>query len=352
MDALDRLRQKTAAAGADGLLITTPANVRYLSGFTAPADGRILVTPEAATLITDGRYTAQVKEESRLPFEINASSSDWLGHVIDRVKGKKLAIESENITLDKHAKLAAGLGTEPILTEGWVSDLRLIKSAQEIEAIRQAAEIADAAFSHILNVIKAGLSEVEVALELERHMRLAGAERKAFDITVASGYRSSMPHGTASAKIIATGELVTLDFGAVVDGYNSDMTRTIAVGQISDRDRKMYDAVKAAEETALAAIAPEKDGKAIDKIARDVLASYELDSYFTHSLGHGVGLDVHEAPSLSFRKSEMLKPGMVVTVEPGAYIPGEAGVRVEDLVLVTETGYDCMSHSDKAFIQL
>ncbi len=349
---LDELRQKISEAGADALLVTAPANVRYLSGFTSPADGRILVTEDAATLITDGRYIAQVNEESRLPTEIVASSAGWLERVIELAQPYTLAVEADHLTVKQFGELKDKLGREPVSTTGFVTDFRLTKTPEELGLIREAAGIADEAFAHILTFIRAGLSELEVALELEAFMRRAGAERKAFDITVASGRRSSMPHGTASPKMIQDGELVTLDFGAVVNGYNSDMTRTVAVGQVSERDRQLYDAVLDAQEAALAALGPNKDGKAVDAVARETLKKYDLEAHFTHSLGHGVGLEVHEAPSLTFRKSDILKPGMVVTVEPGVYLPGEAGVRIEDLCVITETGYERLSKSSKEFLSL
>ena len=349
---LDELRKKMTEAGADALLVTTPANVRYLSGFTSPADGRILLTEDAATLITDGRYIAQVNEESRLPTDIVASSAGWLERVTELAQPYTLAVEADHLTVKQFEELKGKLEREPVPTTGFVTDFRLFKTPEELGFIREAAGIADEAFTHILGFIRAGLSELEVALELEAFMRRAGAERKAFDITVASGRRSSMPHGTASPKIIQDGELVTLDFGAVVNGYNSDMTRTFGVGKVSERDRRLYDAVLDAQEAALAALGPDKDGKAVDAVARETLKKYDLEAHFTHGLGHGVGLEVHEAPSLTFRKSDILKPGMVVTVEPGVYLPGEAGVRIEDLCVITETGYERLSKSPKGFLSL
>ena len=349
---LDKLREKIAEADADALLVTRPANVRYLSGFTSPADGRVLVTEKSATLLTDGRYTAQVKEESRLETDISPASTMWLERVTELAENYHLAVEADHITLAQFQKLEEKLERDPVATTGLVTEFRLIKTPEELDTIRAAAKIADDAFSHILNVIKAGMTEVEVALELERFMRRAGAEGIAFPITVASGYRSSMPHGTASPKEINTGELVTLDFGATVGGYHSDMTRTVAVGAVSERDEGLYDAVRAAQQAALEALAPGKDGKEVDAVARDLLTERGFGEYFSHSLGHGVGLEVHEAPSLTFRKSATLKAGMTTTVEPGAYLPGDAGVRVEDLAFITEDGFEQVSQSSKEFIQL
>ena len=349
---LNKLREKIAEADADALLVTHPANVRYLSGFTSPADGRVLVTEKNATLLTDGRYTAQVDEESRLETDISPASTMWLERVTELAQPYRLAVEADHLTLAQFQELEEKLENAPVPTAGLVTDFRLIKTPEELKAIRAAAKIADDAFSHILNVLKAGMTEVEVALELERFMRRAGADGIAFPITVASGYRSSMPHGTASQKEIGTGELVTLDFGALVNGYHSDMTRTVAVGEVSERDKELYDAVREAQQAALEALAPGKDGKEVDAVARDLLTERGYGDYFTHSLGHGVGLEVHEAPSLTFRKSATLKPDMTATVEPGAYIPGDAGVRVEDLAFITEDGFEQVSQSSKELIQL
>jgi Xaa-Pro aminopeptidase len=181
---------------------------------------------------------------------------------------------------------------------------------------------------------------------------MGGADSVAFPITVASGYRSSMPHGTASTKVIAEHELVTIDFGAKIQGYHSDMTRTLAMGTLSEDEEKMYAAVLEAQETALDAIGPEKDGQEIDRIARDILGEHDLDQYFSHSLGHGVGLMIHEEPSLRANVPYILKAGMTATIEPGAYIPGKYGVRIEDLVVITSTSKHVLSSSDKSLIRL
>lgn len=347
---LEFLRNKLSDLEADALLITLPANVRYLSGFTSPEDARVFITADEATLITDGRYIAQAKDESKLEQDIIESGVKWLERVLELAKGKKLAVEADHLTQAQYQQLAAKLSL--VATQDIVAELRLIKLPEELAHISRAAKITDDAFTHILNVIKAGMSEVEVALELERFMRLAGAEAIAFPITVASGVRSSMPHGTASPKIINTGELVTLDFGARVSGYHSDMTRTIAMGSISDDETAMYNAVLEAQNAAVDFIGPEKDGSEVDRVARDILGEYDLDQYFTHSLGHGVGLMVHEAPSLRPNTPVTLKAGMTATIEPGTYIPGKYGVRIEDLVVITSTSKHVLSTSDKNLIHL
>lgn len=346
------LRKELAALGADAFLVSTPANVRYLTGFSAPEDGKVFICQESARLITDGRYIAQAQEESRLEVDIVESGAMWLEHLCEIAKPYKLAIEADHLTVEAHQRLQEALPNPPLATTGLVAQLRLIKTPDEANLMREAAHLTDAAFSYILNIIKPGLGEADIALELESYMRKNGAEGIAFPIIVASGVRSSMPHGTASSKKLATGELITLDFGARLNGYHSDMTRTVALGEVSDEQKRMYQAVLEAQTAVMAALAPEVDAQQLDLMARDILGRHELDSYYSHGLGHGVGLQIHEAPRLSYKVSSILKPGMTVTIEPGVYQPGIAGVRIEDFALITADGYELLSHSDKAFIQL
>ncbi len=350
---IDQLRQKIAKVNADALLVTQPANVRYLSGFTSPEDAIILVTAEKVLFITDGRYTVQAQQEVKLEtLIIPTSTTPVIDFLTNLVKPYKLAVEANHMTLDMAAAFKDKTGREVISTNNFVTDLRLIKTPQEIEYMREAAALADKAFTYILNVLDAGMTEIEVALELERFLRKQGSEGIAFNIIVASGERSAMPHGLASQKVIHMGELVTLDFGAVVNGYHSDMTRTVGMGNVPDDQQALYAAVLETQELALANIAPKKSGKAIDQIARDNFKKHGLEGYFVHSLGHGVGLQIHEGPALSQRKEDFLEPGMMVTVEPGVYIPGKAGVRIEDLVVVTATGCERLSHSPKTYLSI
>jgi len=338
------LQETLTGLGADALLVTDPANVRYLSGFRSPEDGRVLVSPDGALLITDGRYTVQAEEESRLEVVI---TREWLELVVNRVGKAHLAVESEHITLDTFTTLGEKLAYPAIATKELLASHRRIKSGDELAKLRRASRITDEAFEHILGFLKAGVTELEVAMELERFMRLAGSEGNGFSIIVASGNRSAMPHGIASSKVIEEGDLVTLDFGAVVDGYHADMTRAVAVGEISSKLRFMFDAVLEAQESALAALGPGVQARAVDEMARESLARHNLEHYFTHGLGHGVGLEIHEAPHLSATSSELLGAGMTATVEPGVYIPGEGGVRIEDLTVITESGYQLLSRSPK-----
>ena len=357
MDTLTKIRNSLTQEGIEALIVTKPANIRYLSNFSTPEDGKVLITQDHAVLITDGRYIAQAKEEVDIEVAIDIDR-DWIKLMIDNYLGTQaLSFESDAMTVANadllNAKFTEHKLAAPKACSGIIEKARLYKTAAELDKMREAAKLGDEAFSHILEFIKVGMKEVEVALELERYMRTKGAESVSFEIIVASGHRSAMPHGLASQKEIQSGELVTLDFGCVIDGYHSDMTRTFGMGKVSDEHRKIYDTVLEAEETALAAVAPNKKGVDIDGIARNIITEAGYGDYFPHGLGHGVGLEIHEAPNLSPRQPDIvLEPGMTVTVEPGIYIPGDAGVRIEDLAVVTETGAERLCFSDKTFIEL
>jgi len=343
---LQRVRAAMDERSLSAMLVTTPASVRWLSGFTSPEDARVLVTRHDAWLLTDGRYVAQADDESRLEAIIER---DWMGEVAGRVRSGPLGVEAEHLTLAAASTLAGKLGHEPVRTEGLVSRLRRIKDAAEIDAIRRAATLTDRAYEHALDTLRPGVREVEIALEIERFVRTHGGDGMAFEVIVASGPRSAMPHGTASPKPIEEGELVTIDMGARVDGYCADMTRTVGVGEVATAHRELFEAVLEAECAALAEVRPGAHGKDLDTVARDVLTTHGFGEAFTHSLGHGVGLDVHEGPALSSKSQDELAAGMVVTIEPGAYYPGDAGVRIEDLAVVTDDGHEVLSASPKGW---
>ena len=347
---LRALRAALAESGADAFLATHPASVRYLSNFSSPADGTVLVTADDAILVTDGRYTVQAEQESFLRYHI---TREWIPWVAEAAPRARLAVEADHVTLAQYEALRAALGADPVSTTGLVAGARAVKDAAEIELLREAARITDEAYEGVIgSVLGAGIREIDVALALERAMREAGAEGVSFEIIVASGPRSAMPHGVASTRIIESGDLVTMDLGARVAGYHADMTRAVAVGPISERLRELFDAVLAAQEAAVQAIRPGLTGVAADAVARDLLESAGLGEYFAHSLGHGVGLEIHEGPRLSTKSSDVLAPNMLVTVEPGVYEPGVGGVRIEDLVLVTDEGHEVLSRSPKAFRQV
>ena len=230
--------------------------------------------------------------------------------------------------------------------------LRQVKDADEIALIRRACAIADEGFAHIIRYIQPGMTEMEVAAELEHYMRTLGSERPAFQTIIASGVRGSLPHGVASDRVIARGELVTMDFGAVCAGYHSDITRTICVGRADARQREIYDAVLSAQMRALAALRPGVTGIEVDRVARDSLAEKNFEQYFGHGLGHSLGLEIHEEPRLSKAGKHIMQPNMLITDEPGVYIPGWGGIRIEDTVLITADGSEPLTRAPKEFIEI
>jgi Xaa-Pro aminopeptidase len=345
---LDQLREKLETLELDAFWISKPENVRYLSGFTTPDDAKVLVTKNRAVLYTDARYAVQAEQESRVPVHV-ARFEEVYQHAKPIVQGMRIGFESDAVLYEGFEELTNGLGADLKAVKGLIDDMRLIKTFDEIEAIRRAAIIADAALEALLPKLQPGVTERDFALELEFEMRRRGADGAAFEIIVASGERSAMPHGVASDKVIQNGDLVTIDWGARLNGYHSDCTRVYPVGEISSQLEDLYRAVLEANERGMAAVRPGARCKAVDAIARDYLKSVGFDKEFAHSLGHGVGLAVHELPKLSYRaeEAEVLQEGMIVTVEPGVYLAGVGGARVEDLVVVTANGCEALTKLPK-----
>ena len=348
-DQLSQVRNALERIGVQAFWVAKPANIRYLTGFTSPADAKLLVTLDTAILYTDGRYTVQAEEESRVPFHI-ARGQEVLDHARTVVTGLELAFEADAVTYAQFDELKETLQVTLRAVKDVIEPLRAIKTPDELERIRRAARITDDALAATLPKVMPGAQERDIALELEFAMRRLGAEKAGFEITVASGPRGAMPHGGASGRTIGEGELVTIDMGAVVDGYHADLTRTVAVGEPDRTLRAVYRVVLEAQRQAIEAMRPGASCFGVDKVARDHIASVGLGDYFVHGLGHGVGLAIHEGPNLSYRTPEgvPLETGAVVTVEPGVYLPGQGGVRIEDLVLVTESGVEVLSHAPKA----
>lgn len=335
----------------DVLFVSNPHNVRYLSGFVEGKDARVVITRAGATLITDGRYRVEASQQ-RFPHRILLKRSE-MNQLLSEFFQGRVGIEADHLsvaTLEGFKKDFPRL--EFVSTSGVFENHRKNKTPEEIGLIRRAAELTDQGFEHILPFLKPGVREIEVALELEFFLRKNGSEGLAFSPTVASGERSAMPHGGASERKIQQGELVTLDFGCVIGGYCSDMTRTVAVGKVSNELRSIYHAVLEAQTLALEAVGPGKRGQELDALARNHLANRGYDEYFTHGLGHGVGLFIHEGPSLNQASEDVLEVGNIVTIEPGVYIPNMAGCRIEDLALVTKNGYEVFSKSPKHLIEL
>lgn len=347
------IRESFSRFNIDSLLITNPFSRRYMTQFTGTA-GIALITKEDALFITDFRYTEQATEQVK-QFQIIEHKGPIEQEIKDQLKKlnvKRLGFESEHMTFHLYNKYDQLFDVDLVPVNNVVETMRKVKTDEELSVLKQAAKIADDAFVHILNYIRPGTKEIDIAIELEYFMRQAGATAASFDIIVASGYRSSLPHGIASTKTIENGELVTLDFGALYNGYCSDITRTVAVGDVSDELKKIYDIVLEAQTRGVANIKPNMTGKEADSLTRDYITEQGYGQYFGHSTGHGIGLEVHEGPTLSPRSEEVLKPGMVVTVEPGIYIPDVGGCRIEDDIVITEDGNERLTNASKQFIQL
>lgn len=353
MKKMENLRTQMAQKGIDGLLVMSPYNRRYISGFTGTA-GAALVTHNEAVFLTDFRYTEQaakqaegftVIQHTKSLFEEAMSQADRLGV-------KTLGFEKEHVTYQEFELLQNYFSGALQPVAGLVENLRLIKTESEIKILKEACDIADAAFKHILDFLKPGVREIDVSNELEFFMRKCGAASSSFDIIVASGARSALPHGVASEKKIESGDFVTLDFGAYYKGYASDITRTVAVGEPSEQLKDIYSIVLEAQMAAVDQIKPGMTGKEADAVARDIISSKGYGDAFGHSTGHGLGLEVHESPRLSVLSDKPLQSGMVVTVEPGIYLPGVGGVRIEDDIVLTENGNERLTHSAKELIIL
>ncbi|OZS78810.1 Xaa-Pro dipeptidase [Tetzosporium hominis] len=350
---LQKLRQALQQADLPALLVTSAYSRRYLTGFTGTA-GVAVITADEAFFITDFRYTEQANDQIE-GYEIIEQKTTLIKAVAQLVEDKqltKLGFEQDAMTYAEYDRYANALKAELVPTSGLVEKIRLIKTEDELTIIKQACKIADDAYEHILTFIKPGMTELEVSNELEFFMRKQGATSSSFDIIVASGTRSALPHGVATDKVIESGDFVTLDFGAYYNGYVSDVTRTLAVGEPSDKLKEIYQVVLDSQLLALEKIKPGMTGKEADAISRDYIASKGYGEAFGHSLGHGIGLEVHEGPGLSSRSDVVLEPGMVITIEPGIYLPGIGGVRIEDDALVTETGVEKLTHTSKELVIL
>lgn len=351
---LTALRSLLAEKNLDGVIVTKYVNLHYFSGFRGD-DTTLVITKDKALLVTDNRYTEQAQKQAPL-FEVVEHKHGLLQKTAELIKKlgcRNVGFEGNAIIYDVYAGLAALLDGVEFKTPLNLDALRQIKDEEEIGYIRKACVIADKAFEDIVNFIKPGMTEIAVAARLEQVMREAGSEKPSFDTIVASGLRGSMPHGTATEKCIEEGDFVTMDYGAKYEGYCSDITRTVCVGHASDRQREVYNAVLGTQNMVLDAIAPGKSGKEIDAASREFLKKYDLAQYFGHGLGHSLGLEIHEEPRLSPSSTcEHLEPGMLITDEPGVYLPGWGGLRIEDTVLVTKTGSERLTKSNKELVEI
>jgi Xaa-Pro aminopeptidase len=356
-----RKRRATAAAkktGVDSLLITHLPDVRYLSGFTGSNAALVLVGGRSV-LFTDGRYTAQAKSEAAGTRVVIANkpsvtaACEWMVEAgvkrsgFDASHTTVAGLESMRKAVPAKQRRSFFVALEPL-----VEQLRQVKDEDEILKIRAAAKLGCKLFDEMLEYLRPGLTEIEVAATLEHRARMLGAEAMSFETIVASGERSALPHGRATSQKLPKRGFVTLDLGVVLDGYMSDMTRTVHLGKAQPEQRDVYDAVLEAQEAAVAAVASGVTASEVDEAARGVLRRTGLDQWFTHSTGHGVGLEIHEGPRLAAKQTQRLESGMVVTIEPGVYMPGRFGLRIEDMVLVTAKAQEILTPSIKAWVEL
>ncbi len=347
----EKVKQLLEDKKLDAVVILSPYNRRYLSLFTG-SSGALVLTKDRRFLVTDFRYTVQAGEQA-VDFEVvkqQGALLDSIAELTNELDIKTIGFEGDLITYQQYAALCSMM--ELVDISGEIEKIRMIKEPFELELIQKAADIADQAYDHILKFIGPGMSEMEVNNELEMFMRKNGASGSSFDTIVASGHRGALPHGVASEKIINKGEMVTLDYGAIYQGYISDITRTFAVGEPVEEMKRIYDIVLKAQVTALETVKSGMTGAQADAIARDIIVDAGYGDNFGHSLGHGIGLEVHEGPGLSMKSDITLEKNMCVTLEPGIYVDGLGGVRIEDDVLVTEAGLKRFTHSTKDLIIL
>jgi Xaa-Pro aminopeptidase len=340
-------------------LVMDLENMRYLTGFENVFDVGInaacLITSEFARFYTDSRYSeAATQAAEGTPWIVRVQKESLYVEMSAELKAEgvgSLALESQ-VPYGRFKFISQQFAGRIAVIDQWAEELRQIKEPREIEAIERAAALADQAFAHVLGIIKPGLREIDVALELESFMRSRGSDGLAFDTIAASGPNAARPHAKTTDRQLREGEMLKLDFGARIDGYCCDITRTVAIGEADERLREVYAAVLEANETALAVVRSGLKACDVDAAARDVLKKRGLAEQFTHGLGHGVGLAVHELPTLNARNSDPLRAGSVVTIEPGVYVPGWGGVRIEDLVVVESGGPRLLSHAPKDLVEI
>ena len=352
-DRVDSLRRSLIDAQVDALLLTAESNIRYLTGFTGSA-GIVVVTADDMVLVTDGRYTEQAADQlsaSNAPSRLEITSTAQREVVASTVAGtKRIGLEADHITWSAQRRYAEDWlgGHEIVATTGLVETLRRSKDDAELARMELAAAIADAALAERRSSLLDGLTESEFALALDSAMRRLGASGTSFETIVASGPNGAMPHARPTDRCLQEGDLVVLDFGCIVDGYCSDMTRTVAIGEVNDICKRMLEIVTAANEAGVGVVGPGVATSEVDAAARAVIAKAGWAESFTHGTGHGVGLDIHEAPRVAGTSADTLCIGDVVTVEPGVYLPAHGGVRMEDSVVVTPDGCRPLTHTTKS----
>ncbi len=340
----------------EGMLITSDANRLYFTGFKSSA-GILFITKESADFIVDFRYFEKATESiTSCNVTLMNKAPEQLQTLAKLHQIKQVYLETSYLTVDELNRFKELFSEQEVSLDPkmdqQISSLRRIKDPLELSQIKLAQKITDDTFSYILNQITIGKTEREIALEMEFYLRKQGSEGVSFDFIVVSGKNSSLPHGVPTEKAIEYGDFITMDFGAVVNGYRSDMTRTVAIGEVSEEQQRVYNTVLDAQMLALNAIAPNKVCKEIDAIARNHIYSKGFEKNFGHGLGHGVGIEIHEQPCFNTVDETLLAPGMVITVEPGIYLPTQFGVRIEDMVYITDQGYENLTTSTKELIIL
>lgn len=339
-----------------GALVTSETNIRYLTGF-ANSEGTLLVTKKQSFLLVDFRYgEAAQKKVKHCEVIVFDDYKETVKDLIKKLGISELLIEAGSVTVktaNSLKKILSDCDCKMIsddCLDKLLSNLRIIKSAEEIEKIKTAQKITEEAYLELLNMVKPGITEAQLALELEFLMRKKGASGVSFDLITITGKKTSMPHGVPDFSVVQKGDFITFDIGAIYDGYHSDMTRTIAVGEVSDEQRAIYSIVLEAQLTALSKVCAGVKASDVDKAARDIITAKGYGEFFKHSTGHGVGLEIHEAPTVSPKSPTILSEGMIITVEPGIYLPDKFGVRIEDMVAVTKNGYDNFATLPKELI--
>ena len=352
-----KLRGHLATTRFDGLLVSHLPNIRYLCGFTGSA-GLLLVEESGSIFITDVRYDTQAHEEVKAAKVIIARKSPLLalGELLakwrKRSRGWTIGLEEEHLTIAEKKRLAKARPAGVRLKDApsMIERFRMVKDEDELGRIREAVALGAKIYERALETLRPGAKEVEVAAEMELAARRGGAEEMSFPTIIASGARSALPHGRASGQAIPSGAFVVCDFGVILSGYCSDQTRTVWIGDVPESARQAYEAVREAQQAAIDAVRPGIAVGEVDAAARKVLRKAGLGRYFTHSTGHGVGLEIHEGPRVADGQRELLQPGMVITIEPGVYFPGKWGVRIEDMVAVTAGGCEVLTPTSKDLV--
>jgi Xaa-Pro aminopeptidase len=352
---IEKIKERLINENIDAILITNLKNIRYLTKFSG-SSAFLLIDQENSYLLVDSRYFEQAKDETEdVEVVLINNENTNLSFIKEKIlskKWKKLGFEGKYLSYSEWCKWKEIFECELISIENWIEDLRVIKTQDEIENIKRALEIAEKAFMKILDLVKPKVREKEIALELEYQMIKLGAEKPAFDTIVASGWRSALPHGRASNKEILPQEFIVFDFGAHYNGYNSDITRTVFLGTPKEDEILIYNIVLEAQRKAEEVIREGVKSNFVDKIARDIIQENGFGEYFGHGLGHGVGLEIHEIPRIAPKNEDILQENMVVTIEPGIYIPKKFGVRIEDLIVVRKEYGEILNNFPKELIIL